>query len=65
MGGGGILSYVYYAPWGLTSQGALYALMFKRHQLVYGTTEEQLPRSPSRCASTPRSTRTRSCANAR
>ena len=42
MGGGGILSYVYYAPWGLTSQGALYALMFKRHQLVYGTTEEQL-----------------------
>ncbi|MYE45885.1 MAG: thiolase family protein [Chloroflexi bacterium] len=42
MGGGGILAYIYYAPWGLTSQGALYALMFKRHQLVYGTTEEQL-----------------------
>ena len=42
MGGGGILAYVYYAPWGLTSQGALYALMFKRHQLVYGTSEEQL-----------------------
>ncbi|MYI83415.1 MAG: thiolase family protein [Chloroflexi bacterium] len=46
MGGGGILSYVYYAPWGLTSQGALYALMFKRHQLVYGTTEEQLAAIP-------------------
>jgi acetyl-CoA acetyltransferase len=42
MGGEGILSYVYYAPWGMTSQGALYAMMFKRHQLVYGTTEEQL-----------------------
>ena len=42
MGGESILSYVYYAPWGMTSQGALYAMMFKRHQLVYGTTEEQL-----------------------
>ncbi len=41
-GGESILSYVYYAPWGMTSQGALYAMMFKRHQLVYGTTEEQL-----------------------
>ena len=46
MGGAGILSYVYYAPWGLTSQGALYAMMFKRHQLVYGTTEEQLAAIP-------------------
>ena len=46
MGGGGILAYVYYAPWGLTSQGALYSLMFKRHQLVYGTTEEQLAAIP-------------------
>ena len=42
MGGESVLSYVYYAPWGMTSQGALYALMFKRHQLMYGTTEEQL-----------------------
>lgn len=42
MGGGAILSYVYYAPWGMTSQGALYAMMFKRHQLEYGTTEDQL-----------------------
>jgi len=40
--GGGILSYVYYAPWGMTSQGGLYSMMFRRHQLVYGTTEEQL-----------------------
>ena len=40
--GGGITSYFYYAPWGLTSQGALYALMFQRHKLLYGTTEEQL-----------------------
>ncbi len=46
MGGGGILSYVYYAPWGMTSQGALYAMMFKRHQLEYGTTEEQLAAIP-------------------
>ena len=38
----GILSYVYYAPWGMTSQGGLYSMMFRRHQLVYGTTEEQL-----------------------
>jgi acetyl-CoA acetyltransferase len=28
MGGEAILSYVYYAPWGMTSQGALYAMMF-------------------------------------
>ena len=40
--GGGITSYFYYAPWGLTSQGALYALFFQRHKLLYGTTEEQL-----------------------
>jgi acetyl-CoA acetyltransferase len=46
MGGEAILSYVYYAPWGMTSQGALYAMMFKRHQLVYGTTEEQLAAVP-------------------
>ena len=46
MGGDGILSYVYYAPWGLTSQGALYSMMFKRHQLVYGTSEEQLAAIP-------------------
>src|SRR5262249_18207017 len=38
--GGGITSYFYYAPWGMTSQGALYALFFQRHKLLYGTTEE-------------------------
>ncbi len=36
MGGQNYLSYVYHAPWGLTSQGALYALMFQRYCHVYG-----------------------------
>src|SRR3954471_8849890 len=27
-------SYYYYAPWGMTSQGALYALFFQRHKLL-------------------------------
>jgi acetyl-CoA acetyltransferase len=40
--GGGITSYFYYAPWGMTSQGALYAMFFQRHKLLYGTTDEQL-----------------------
>jgi acetyl-CoA acetyltransferase len=40
--GGAITSYFYYAPWGMTSQGALYALFFQRHKLLYGTTDEQL-----------------------
>lgn len=38
----GQLSYSFYAPWGMTSQGGLYAMAFRRHQLMYGTTEEQL-----------------------
>jgi len=46
-GGGGIgpdqpTSYYYYHPWGWSSQGAHYAMMFKAHQLMYGSTEEQL-----------------------
>ena len=46
-GGGGIgpdqpTSYYYYHPWGWSSQGAHYAMMFKVHQLMYGSTEEQL-----------------------
>lgn len=45
-GGDSNLAYVYYAPWGLTSQGALYALMFRRYQLRYGMTEEQLAAIP-------------------
>src|SRR5256885_8367731 len=40
--GGGLPSYFYYAPLGMTSQGALYALFFQRHKLLYGTTEQQL-----------------------
>lgn len=36
MGGQNYLSYVYHSPWGLTSQGALYALMFQRYCHVYG-----------------------------
>ena len=39
--GGGITSYFYYAPWGLTSQGALYRC-FSSAISCYGTTEEQL-----------------------
>jgi acetyl-CoA acetyltransferase len=46
VGGSAALSYVYYAPWGMTSQGSLYAMMFKRHQLTYGTAEEQLGAVP-------------------
>lgn len=41
-GGGAFLSYVYHSPWGLTSQGALYALMFQRYKEVYGLTEADL-----------------------
>src|SRR5437762_9148603 len=29
--GGGITPYFYYAPWGMPSQGALYALFYQRH----------------------------------
>lgn len=42
MGGDAFLSYVYHAPWGLTSQGALYALMWQRHMLLTGATEADL-----------------------
>ena len=38
----GQLSYTFYAPWGMTSQGGLYAMTFHRHQMLYGTTSEQL-----------------------
>ena len=31
MGGDRFLAYVYYAPWGLTSQGAIYAMMTSRY----------------------------------
>lgn len=42
MGGNRYLSYVYHSPWGLTSQGALYALMFQRYKEVHGITEAEL-----------------------
>ncbi|WP_232468046.1 thiolase family protein [Bordetella genomosp. 13] len=42
MGGGAFLSYVYHSPWGLTSQGALYALMFQRYKELHGVTDRDL-----------------------
>lgn len=42
MGGGAFLSYVYHSPWGLTSQGALYALMFQRYKSMWGLTDRDL-----------------------
>lgn len=42
MGGDMFLSYVYHAPWGMTSQGALYALMFQRFAEIYGVSERDL-----------------------
>ncbi|WP_395675698.1 thiolase family protein [Inquilinus sp.] len=41
-GGGAFLSYVYHAPWGFTSQGALYAMMFRRYMALTGLTEAEL-----------------------
>lgn len=42
MGGDAYLSYVYYAPWGFTSQGGLYALMTRRYMELTGLTERAL-----------------------
>jgi acetyl-CoA acetyltransferase len=42
MGGDAMLSYVYHAPWGLTSQGALYALMHRRYMELTGATSADL-----------------------
>src|SRR5919197_307730 len=42
MGGAEYLSYVYYAPWGMTSQGALYALMTRRYMQLTGFGERDL-----------------------
>jgi acetyl-CoA acetyltransferase len=36
------LHYYYYHPWGFSSQGAHWAMMFRRHQLLYGSTEAEL-----------------------
>jgi len=42
MGGERHLAYTYFAPWGLTSQGALYALLTNRYLAVSGLTEREL-----------------------
>lgn len=42
MGGQSFLSYVYHSPWGLTSQGALYALMFQRYKELWGVSDRDL-----------------------
>lgn len=42
MGGQSFLSYVYHSPWGLTSQGALYALMFQRYKQLQGISDADL-----------------------
>jgi acetyl-CoA acetyltransferase len=42
MGGDAFLSYVYHAPWGLTSQGALYALTFQAWKHARGFDEIDL-----------------------
>lgn len=42
MGGESFLSYVYYAPWGFTSQGGLYALLTQRYMALTGLTERGL-----------------------
>lgn len=44
MGGQSFLSYVYHSPWGLTSQGALYALMFQRYKSLWGIDDGELGR---------------------
>ncbi|MEI6117007.1 MAG: thiolase family protein [Burkholderiales bacterium] len=41
-GGERHLAYVYYAPWGMTSQGALYAMMTQRYMALHGVTEAQI-----------------------
>lgn len=42
MGGDFTLAYVYHAPWGLTSQGALYAMMHRRYMELTGASEADL-----------------------
>lgn len=42
MGGGAFLSYVYHSPWGLTSQGALYALTLQSYKHARGFTEAEM-----------------------
>ncbi len=42
MGGDAFLSYVYHAPWGMTSQGALYAMTLQAYKHARGFTEADL-----------------------
>jgi acetyl-CoA acetyltransferase len=42
VGGASFLSYIYHAPWGFTSQGALYAMMFRRYMEKTGLTSAEL-----------------------
>ncbi|MDR5759566.1 thiolase family protein [Caballeronia sp. LZ035] len=42
MGGDMFLSYVYHAPWGMTSQGALYALTFQAYKAARGFEDADL-----------------------
>ncbi|MCC8193208.1 MAG: thiolase family protein [Deltaproteobacteria bacterium] len=42
MGGNEYLSYIYHSPWGMTSQGALYAMMFRRYGELLGVSERDL-----------------------
>jgi acetyl-CoA acetyltransferase len=41
-GGAAFMAYVYHAPWGFTSQGALYAMMARRYMHERGMTEADL-----------------------
>ena len=42
IGGESVLSYVYHAPWGMTSQGSLYAMLQRRYAQERGYTESDL-----------------------
>jgi acetyl-CoA acetyltransferase len=42
MGGDAFLSYVYYAPWGFTSQGGIYALVTQRYMAMSDLSERAL-----------------------
>jgi acetyl-CoA acetyltransferase len=44
MGGDAFLSYVYHAPWGMTSQGALYAMTWRAYAQARGYAEGDLGR---------------------